>query len=143
MSIRVLETTPGVRYKHNFMDDLQSFFWLLLWSVAIHLDPRGHTRPGARRMLDSLEQFDLEAIAQFKTTMLTKSFAKNGREMRERLLSLENSWVGEPIISLAISLGSFFFSEATLNDSSTCDPSVVFPQVITMISEALNKRPPE
>ncbi|KAG9118422.1 hypothetical protein FRC07_007074, partial [Ceratobasidium sp. 392] len=39
MSIRVLKTRIGTKYEHHFMDDLESFFWLILWCIAGHVDP--------------------------------------------------------------------------------------------------------
>lgn len=125
------------------MDDLQSFFWLILWSIAAHLNPGKNTQAEARAMLDSLEQSNLKAIASAKTTMLTESFVRNGQDMRHQLLLFKNEWVIEPVISLVIRLGSFFFMEAIASDSSTCEPSVIFPQIVDMILVALSQRPDE
>ncbi|KAF8600861.1 hypothetical protein BDV93DRAFT_608443 [Ceratobasidium sp. AG-I] len=135
------EDRPDVDFRTGTPTFMSSFFWLILWSVAAHLGPGENAQDDARAMLNSLEQFDLDAIAVFKTAMLTKSFVKNGQEMRDRLLSLGNDWIIEPVIPLIIRLGSFFFIEATAGNSSDCDPSVVFPQFVDMILVALSKRP--
>ncbi|KAG8733185.1 hypothetical protein FRC10_000373 [Ceratobasidium sp. 414] len=138
MSIRVLEVDAGTRYQHHFMDDLESFFWLILWCVFEHIDAVG-VRPakGAQEMLDTIDQADLRAIADGKRSLLFKC-GGTGRPMRQILALCSNSWAADPgIISVVMKLGVYFFNlnlhEATLEPL----PHEAFPFVFGVIMDAL------
>ncbi|EUC60476.1 WD40-repeat protein (notchless protein), related protein, putative [Rhizoctonia solani AG-3 Rhs1AP] len=66
MSIRVVKVSVGEKYHHSFLDDIESFFWLILWSTAAHLDPAAE-RPtaAAQSMLNLLNQEDPYGMRSF------------------------------------------------------------------------------
>lgn len=132
MSIRSLAMKPGARDEYNFMDGLESFFWLILWSIAVHLDPDQHLTSTAQTTIGLLEQVDLDRLAVYKKGLLFEC-TEDGEEMKERILGFENDWAtNDRVSSLIISMGKFL-SEFRLK---RYDPHTVFPQVVDMIWEA-------
>ena len=91
MCIQALKTASSMQYDHSFMDGLGSSFWLILWSATVCPISKGFTLDGTQTMLHWFERVSLDAIAQFKTTMLVHSYVKNGQEMRDQLVLLRNS----------------------------------------------------
>ncbi|KAG8727374.1 hypothetical protein FRC10_006147, partial [Ceratobasidium sp. 414] len=72
MSIRVLRVEIGSPYEHHFMDDLESFFWVILWGVAQHVDPDEVVTRKALVILNQLDQSNLDSMAGLKLGMLTE-----------------------------------------------------------------------
>ncbi|CAE6471877.1 unnamed protein product [Rhizoctonia solani] len=114
MSVRVLRISMGTPYEHHFMDDLESFFWLLLWCVVEHrdtspengiaIDPTQKAL-GLLRLLDRPDS-DLEAIAGSKSMILMDC----GNETIEATLeACKNTWATDPAIMTVIQqLGLYF-----------------------------------
>lgn len=139
MSVRVLATKPGAPSDHNFMDDLESFFWLILWSVAAHLDPDQDPTPAAQKTIGLLEQVDLEQMLVNKTFLLAEC-TDDGMEIKGRLLQFENQWAtNNKVSSLIHSMGKFFYKARYREDN----PINGFPTVVDMIYAALNEDSPE
>lgn len=139
MSVRVLKTNPGVRCPHNFMDDLESFFWLLFWSVAAHLDPKKKNATSeALYTLRMLDNDHMGTIAGSKLIILAECSTNGGYDILERLRSFENEWAEEVSVGwLILQMGSYFSSHFHSTDQPTPEPAAVFPEIIDMISEAL------
>ncbi|KAG8719362.1 hypothetical protein FRC08_003028 [Ceratobasidium sp. 394] len=139
MSARVLDVPPGRRYEHHFMDDLESFFWLILVCAAEHLDsPGSKAADGAFKLLGKLDRHNLSDIADGKLSLLQRCGGKGGR-MREALESCKNSWATDPaIVSVVLKLGRYFnkvYSEESLEE---CTPNDVFPVVVETITSVLS-----
>jgi hypothetical protein len=147
MSARVLHIKQGKRYTHHFLDDLESFFWLLLWCVVEHRD----TSPGndktiidpteeALDLLGSLDRADsqLKTISHSKESILTQ--CRRGKFART-LQECKNSWVTEPVIISVISqLGAYFFD--VYNDDYPYlryPPHIVFPTIVNVLTDSLEK----
>ncbi|CCO35281.1 hypothetical protein BN14_09398 [Rhizoctonia solani AG-1 IB] len=147
MSARVLHIKQGKRYTHHFLDDLESFFWLLLWCVVEHRD----TSPGndetiidpteeALDLLGSLDRADsqLKTISHSKESILTQ--CRRGKFART-LQECKNSWVTEPVIISVISqLGAYFFD--AYNDDYPYlryPPHIVFPTIVNVLTDSLEK----
>lgn len=145
MSVRVLQTNIGVRYIHRFMDDLESFFWLLVWSVAGHLNSREKTASlQALQTLRKLDDDDLDDIASFKSMLLMQCSLNRGRNMLDRLKSFENDWAThESVTSLVLTMGKYFYDEVYSDEDLIHDPSVVFPKIVNMILDKLARGPSE
>ncbi|EUC60268.1 transposase family Tnp2 protein, partial [Rhizoctonia solani AG-3 Rhs1AP] len=101
MSIRVLTVNPGTRYHHHFFDDLESFFWLMLWSVAAHLD-EGQECPTikAQNLLDKLNQDNMEIMSDCKMSILT--WVQNPDFADENFDAYANDWASDPMLFKAI-----------------------------------------
>ncbi|KAL5632551.1 hypothetical protein ACGC1H_005484 [Rhizoctonia solani] len=57
MAVCVLNIETGTPYHHHFFDNLESFFWLLLWCTAAHLDEgKMHPTPAAQDTLNELNR---------------------------------------------------------------------------------------
>ncbi|KAG8688335.1 hypothetical protein FRC09_012961 [Ceratobasidium sp. 395] len=97
MSYRVLKIPVGQRYEHSFMDDLESFFWVILWCVVEHVDANGNSLKVAEQtqraapILNLLDQFKLENIASAKLAMLAGCLLDDGDDMKNTLASCKNS----------------------------------------------------
>lgn len=110
MSIRVSAIEPGTPYHHSYLDDLESFLWLILWSAAAHLDI-GVDDPsnGAQYVLDSMDQSSLRALADWKRSHLSQCRSRNGGPMKELLKSFNNKWASHPVfVNVILRLGGFF-----------------------------------
>ncbi|CAE6481163.1 unnamed protein product [Rhizoctonia solani] len=151
MSIRVLEVELGTPYEHHFMDDLESFFWLILWSVIEHVDPSSDENGGnhqrtqiASSILYRLNPVDLDSatIAAAKCSLL-RTCADGGEymccTMTKKLEACGNSWATNPvIIDMVIKLGAHFeHITAKLTRFSRCTPEAEFPKIVGIISEGL------
>ncbi|KDN48255.1 hypothetical protein RSAG8_02847, partial [Rhizoctonia solani AG-8 WAC10335] len=96
MSTRVLEVEPGTRYHHHFFDVLKSFFWLILWSVAAHLDERQqYPTPKTQKLLDMLNQDDLESMSFFKAAVFR--WFVDLDVVEEKLDACANEWASDPM----------------------------------------------
>ncbi|KAG8745175.1 hypothetical protein FRC10_008628 [Ceratobasidium sp. 414] len=139
MSSRVLKVKLGHRYEHHFMDDLESFFWLIFCSVVEHVDVRGaKVARDALGLLDQLDRRDLIDIGRAKGDLLGECFGKGSR-MRVTLASCENSWATDPaIVSVVLKLGALLHGVYLYETLEECSPNDVFPSVVDIIMGALS-----
>ncbi|KAG8690367.1 hypothetical protein FRC08_010556 [Ceratobasidium sp. 394] len=138
MSLRVLDIPIGQRYEHSFMDDLESFFWLILWCVLERVEP-GNANPGVDRLLNLLSQPNLENIASKKSDLLAKCVREGGDAMKDILAPCRNSWATDPmIVNLIIKMGSYF-DHIIRKKIFTYTPANVFPKIVKIIMDALNR----
>ncbi|KAG8681589.1 hypothetical protein FRC08_015538, partial [Ceratobasidium sp. 394] len=140
MSVRVMEVGIGCRYHHHFMDDLESFFWLILWCVAEHVDgPDTKPTVGAQEVLDTLDQSNLIGIRTQKRTFMGYCADEDGIQMETTLVSWNNSWATHPAIAaLIIELGTYF-RNVKRTKILLYTPPDVFPVIVDMIQRAINE----
>jgi hypothetical protein len=145
MSARVSRVRLGRHYNHSFLDDLESFFWLILWSVAFHIDPgKNHHTKAARRVLRALDQSNGENLAINKQSLLMACSCGTGNDMEQLLHGFRNSWASDPaIISTIVGLGHFFCKVDMGYIRPGEPPTLVFPFVIRTIMDALGESIPE
>ncbi|KAG8708305.1 hypothetical protein FRC08_018970 [Ceratobasidium sp. 394] len=138
MSLRVLRTPIGQRYEHSFMDDLESFFWLILWCVLERVEP-SNTNPGVDTLLNLLDQPSLENITSKKSDFLAQCVRDGGEEMKDVLALCRNSWATDPMVAnLILEMGSYF-NNITRKKIFDYTPVKVFPKIVKMITDALNR----
>lgn len=138
MSTRILNVGVGQPYKHHFTDDLESFFWLILWCVVEHVDDRG-TQPTevARKLLRSLDRQNLDDIGNGKVTVFHQCLYRGAR-IKSTLNSCGNRWARDPAIAhVVVKLGVYFGDIHGSGSYLQCIPSEVFPKVVEIIAEAL------
>ncbi|KAG8775878.1 hypothetical protein FRC12_001224 [Ceratobasidium sp. 428] len=145
MSYRVLKIPIGERYQHSFMDDLESFFWVILWCVAEHVDANSNSQKvaeqiqGAAPILNLLDQFKLENIASAKFELLGGCFHEDGAIMKRALASCKNSWAADPMIAkLVLKMGAYFVA-VRREKIAKYKPVKVFPVIVKMIVDALEQ----
>lgn len=135
MSIRVSSIEPGMPYHHNYLDDLESFFWLILWSAAAHIDiDVDYPTNGAQYVLDSMDQDSLRALADWKRSHLSKCRSRNGGPMKELLKSFNNKWASHPIfVNVILRLGVFFqrIEDGEFPEETT--PASMFSSVVDIL----------
>ncbi|KAG8743003.1 hypothetical protein FRC10_000511 [Ceratobasidium sp. 414] len=127
-------------YNHHFLDDLESFFWLILWSTAAHLDP--HVSKGtydALVVVNNLDHPSLTSIYTQKRTLLSDCDRFGGKVMKSQLASFGNNWAKDPmVVSVIVDLGSFFHGiDNTDLGNPNYEPDIVFPCVVDIIMNAL------
>ncbi|KAG8735182.1 hypothetical protein FRC10_010903 [Ceratobasidium sp. 414] len=138
MSLRVLRIPIGQPYEHSFMDDLESFFWLILWCILERVEP-GNTNPGVEDLLNLLNQPNLKGIASQKSDLLASCFREDGDDMKDALALCRNSWATDPaVVDLILKMGSYF-DRITRKRIFNYTPVEVFPKIIKMITDALNR----
>ncbi|KDN48247.1 hypothetical protein RSAG8_02839, partial [Rhizoctonia solani AG-8 WAC10335] len=108
MSVCVLNIKPGTPYRHHFFDDLESFFWLLLWSTAAHLDAgKKHPTTAAQDTLNELNQEKLKSMRSWKRAFLAD--AAYPQDTARTLENFRNEWASDPMVSSTIiNMGVFF-----------------------------------
>ncbi|KAG8687852.1 hypothetical protein FRC08_011738 [Ceratobasidium sp. 394] len=134
MSARVQDVQPGYRYEHTFVDDLESFLWLILVCAVEHIDsPGGQPTEGALKLQHKFAGRDHSAIAITKSAFLIHTSM-----MLHELASCENSWATDPaIVSVVRKLGQYFGGIYLDSASSECTPTEVFPAVVEIFTSAL------
>ncbi|KAG8691945.1 hypothetical protein FRC11_003654 [Ceratobasidium sp. 423] len=139
MSICVLKIKAGTPYHHHFCDDLESFFWLMIWSVAAHLDEgQLHPTPEAQKLLDKLNQDDLSQMCDTKTAIFT--WLKDPEEVEENLNACDNEWASDPMFFKAITdLGTFLSGLTRPKDRVKLEgsPGDIFAQVVSILLDAM------
>ncbi|QRV95108.1 mRNA 3'-end-processing protein RNA14 [Ceratobasidium sp. AG-Ba] len=137
-SLRVTEVQPGERYRHSFLDDLESFFWLLLWCVVEHVDlGKSQVSGNAEDMMNQLDQSWLGQLILTKSGLLDECTRESGAPMKSRLLSFQNEWASNPtMIDLILDLGSFFH-EVDRTDIAQYSPAQIFEEVVYIVNQAL------
>ncbi|CAE6522767.1 unnamed protein product [Rhizoctonia solani] len=139
MSCCVLKVKAGIPYHHHFLDDIESFFWLILWSTAARLD-EGQERPTyeAQAMLNYLNQDDLHAMWGWKRGILLAT--RDPEQTEETLEAFGNEWGSDPVLSRVIcGLGGFLSGLLTERSRQKFkgSPGDAFHQVVMILLEAL------
>ncbi|CAE6513664.1 unnamed protein product, partial [Rhizoctonia solani] len=143
MSIRVTAVPTGEEYHHTFLDDIESFFWLVLWSAAAHLDDGvEYPTAAAQSTLDLLNQQNPDGMESYKLSQLSLCCIRSGRAMLDKLKKLDNSWALHPLFSNVIvnfgKLAHEYYSNAPDENFSPID---VFPAVVDVFQNALSAHP--
>ncbi|CAE6489572.1 unnamed protein product [Rhizoctonia solani] len=120
MSIRVLRVKLGTPHDHHFMDDLESFFWLILRCFVEHIDPSSDEDEGGnkptKKAMELLHQLDrpvseLVTLAKAKSSFLVDCNNGGGGEptMVDELKACENSWANNPaVVYVIVNMGIHF-----------------------------------
>ncbi|CEL63354.1 hypothetical protein RSOLAG1IB_05398 [Rhizoctonia solani AG-1 IB] len=146
MSVRVLRVPIGAPYAHDFLDDLESFFWLLLWCVIEHRDiipskngAAADPTPKASELLQLLDRHDSDfaAIAGSKSMILIDC---SRGEFEADLKACENTWATDPIIIDVIQqLGAYFHDIPRHRDLSKYKPEKVFPKIVDIFRDTTKR----
>ncbi|CAE6466208.1 unnamed protein product [Rhizoctonia solani] len=137
MSVRVLTFQSGERYHHSFMEDLESFFWLVLWSAAAHLDQGRLITPHAQLLLNRLNQTDLFSLRSEKAVTLFNCYMQDSKDMLDLLELIDNEWATHPIfVDVIIEFGRLAYSHYDSQHLGH-SPVDVFPEVVRIFQDAL------
>jgi hypothetical protein len=138
MSVRVLNVPPGKPYHHSYLDDLESFFWLIFWCATAHTDSADHyPSPKAQNMLTVLNHGDLATMALLKQGLLTHCFSVGNGLLQQTLATFQNEWAEDDLFfTVIVGLGQFFFN-VHVTPNVPRSPAGVFSQVVGIIQAAL------
>ncbi|PPR01559.1 hypothetical protein CVT24_005885 [Panaeolus cyanescens] len=149
-SVSLLRSEAKSRnYNQDYLDDLQAFFWVLIWILIKMLPPiDGVARKSTdKSQLESLEEFEARpsAAAHSKQAWLTNCFDGDACEF----LSLE--W-GPEILKFVEQLGSLFYSHEKTKDKerrlgpvttkkrkAPLTPSQNYDKVISLFDDVIKK----
>jgi hypothetical protein len=141
MSSRVLQVEPGFKYRHTFLDDLESFFWVIFHSAAAHLDNKDAILTDeAWDVIVELDRWDLTNLGVWKSAMPTFCYRQSGAAMRRKLKRFGNSWASDPIfINTIVRFGAYLehISMVEDDDLSKFSPATVFSTVVDIILSQL------
>ncbi|KAG9119588.1 hypothetical protein FRC07_005331 [Ceratobasidium sp. 392] len=137
MSTKVLNVKPGNRYKHGFIDDLESFFWVLFYTVVGRRNSiTSHPDPAAMEILNKLDSESMAVVRWHKLEYL-EDCHRNPELMIGELRKIENSWASDDtLIQLLVRLGSFFYDEGEVR-LTEMEPEYAFPTVVDLFIKAL------
>ncbi|CAE6428455.1 unnamed protein product [Rhizoctonia solani] len=133
----------GDKRYHSFLDDLESFFWLIFQSAASHLDD-GVTRhtPCALSAMDTLERNDPGQTRCDKGRYLLQCY---GKRMTRTLDSFENKWASNCMFRHAIiKLGDYIYRDIVpdgCREELERTPGKVFLIFTDIMKEALALEP--
>jgi hypothetical protein len=141
MSSRVLKVQPGVKYRHTFLDDLESFFWVIFLAAAAHLD-NNEAKPTqvAQTVLNHVDQGSLLVLGTWKAGTITSCFDESGTEMKGMLKSFGNAWASDPLfVNTIVRFGAFLEDISLVDDAnlSKFPPATVFSTVVDIILSEL------
>ncbi|KAG9084170.1 hypothetical protein FS749_005429 [Ceratobasidium sp. UAMH 11750] len=140
---RLLDLFIDRHVTYPFLDDLEPFFWLILWATVGHLDPQVRRRTSAALdILNGFDQSNVSNIRAHKEVLMLYCHRFGGRKMRQKLTSWGNAWASDPmVVSVIVDLGAFFLGiDYDDFDNPDYDPSVVFPRVVDIFIKALGIR---
>ncbi|KAG8779117.1 hypothetical protein FRC12_024629 [Ceratobasidium sp. 428] len=138
MAVRVLKVKVGNSYAHHFMDDLESFFWLIVWCVAQHMDEgKSIATTQASLVLNQLDRSCLRDIANYKTAVFGECSDDGGAEMEETLRFLENAWAADPGITYTILKLGQHFGSVSRRKILEYTPDEQFPKVLEIVLEGV------
>ncbi|CCO32635.1 hypothetical protein BN14_06698 [Rhizoctonia solani AG-1 IB] len=140
MAVKVLRMPVGKPFHHSFIYDLESFFWLILWSAAAHLDNSAtHPTLDAQEALDSMNQHNTSSMWKWKMVQLSFC-SREPKTITETLEGFGNRW-GLSIMfrDVILKLGAFFdraLSDETLTELES-SPGQTFLSVVNIFRDTL------
>ncbi|KAF8596325.1 hypothetical protein BDV93DRAFT_67488 [Ceratobasidium sp. AG-I] len=87
IAAQLLLATNDKPIRHTFLHDLESFFWVLVWALATHVQPGKRMNKDALRLIDSLCSDNDWALGNFK-----RGFILTPRTTRQAIKELGNGW---------------------------------------------------
>ncbi|CAE6406886.1 unnamed protein product [Rhizoctonia solani] len=132
----------GIPYHHQLSDDLESFFWLILRSVAGHLDKVNQClTPEAQAMLNGLGRSNPYTSLFLKMGILT--FYKDHKTVMDELSGWGNEWASDPMISKVLTLMSSFLLRFTSTSGrkqieAECFPREFFAEFVEIFRDPLD-----
>ncbi|QRW06614.1 Transposase family Tnp2 protein [Ceratobasidium sp. AG-Ba] len=139
MSVNVLSVQPGQHYEHTFMDDLESFFWVLLYTIVGHADSDTRELSSAAiGIIGPMDHEDESVVQKFKVSFITD--CKESPEKVERTLyEVQNVWLSHrAVVSTLVQFGSFFVDHGGALHYEAI-PGEMFPQVVDMLVSVLKE----
>ncbi|CAE6351095.1 unnamed protein product [Rhizoctonia solani] len=131
-SVRVAKMIliPQQLYRHHFYDDIESFFWVMLWEAIAHVDPGKQLNKHARNLLENFQMSDTRYLhIKWKEDTLQDCMNSGGRTTLARLSACDNTWASHGNFRImVVSLLGFI---ATLRKEKVVRPAaVVFNEIL-------------
>ncbi|KAG8722273.1 hypothetical protein FRC08_004898 [Ceratobasidium sp. 394] len=87
ISAQLLLATELDPVQHTFLHDLESIFWVLIWTVATHTQPGRQLNEQAQSLINKLCDRNDQSLGHFK-----KGFIGYPQDVRENIRRLDNDW---------------------------------------------------
>ncbi|KAG8753793.1 hypothetical protein FRC11_007131 [Ceratobasidium sp. 423] len=138
-SIRVARMilTPDLQYRHHFYDDIESFFWVMLWTSMAHADPGKKPNEHAMKFLADFNIVDTRnSHIAWKEETLEDCRLSSGQATIARLNACCNEWASSFLIhTVLVGVGSYLGSLRKMEGISP--PGEVFGTVLRLIQGEL------
>ncbi|KAG8762444.1 hypothetical protein FRC11_009398 [Ceratobasidium sp. 423] len=135
MSAAVLGSTSGKPYRHSYLDDLESFFWLIYLSAMHRVDdgrkPNAHQRHEASIFNNS----DMKKLAKFKARVVDR-----GDRMFSYLNLYDNSWSRSYVFQKVLFELEDFFRSVWYKADPGITPVEAFTKVTDCILDGIEGR---
>ncbi|KAF8595896.1 hypothetical protein BDV93DRAFT_514595 [Ceratobasidium sp. AG-I] len=135
MAVDLITAEANVALTHTYLHDLESFFWVLLYVVAAHLEGDASPNKHAMSVISQLNQFDRQSLGNAKFALLARIMAgkldvrKFGRSWATTLA---------PIIEKFAECVTKVIKRSF---DSTVDPDANFESVLGIFLDELHHRP--
>ncbi|KAG8690375.1 hypothetical protein FRC11_012061 [Ceratobasidium sp. 423] len=139
MSICALEADDGIPYRHHFLDDPESFFWITLWFVTEHLD-EGKQQPNPKAQALLNEHFSGEPTIIGTRKMGALMIFADPQRTKDRLAGYANKWALDPMFFQVLKCMSAFLSRFIFSSGlkqAEGSPGSVFAQFVRISLDAL------
>ncbi|KAJ1302789.1 hypothetical protein OPQ81_003096 [Rhizoctonia solani] len=132
MSAAVLGSTFGKPYRHSYLDDLESFFWLIYLSAITHVD---EGRQHNRYQLQEVAIFnnpDMRKLAKFKGEVIDR-----GDRICLRLDLYNNSWSKSYVFKKVLFELEDFFRDVWEEKDPGMTPAEAFTKITKFIMDGI------
>ncbi|CAE6468001.1 unnamed protein product [Rhizoctonia solani] len=135
MSASVLGSTFGKPYRHSYLDDLESFFWLIYLSAVHHIDDGCRPNKHQRHEAAIFNTTDMKKLAKFKVQVVDR-----GDRMYSYLNLHNNSWSRSYVFQKVLSELEDFFRDVWYKKDPGMTPVEAFTRVTDSILDAIEGR---
>ncbi|KAB5587485.1 hypothetical protein CTheo_9076 [Ceratobasidium theobromae] len=137
MATQLLRAKPKARIAHTYLHDLESFFWVLLYTVANHREGGAELNEDASAVLSKLEMLDPSTLGSVKFSLLSE--ITNGDINVE---SFNTAW-SKALAPMIVEFAKWTHGVAFEKPDSTVDPDSNFETVLTIFLNGVNNVRPQ
>ncbi|KAB5587411.1 hypothetical protein CTheo_9151 [Ceratobasidium theobromae] len=138
MATQLLLAKPKARIAHTYLHDLESFFWVLLYTVAEHREGGAELNEDASAVLSKLERIDPSTLGEAKYLLLGQIVSGN-----LNVESFNTAW-SVALAPMIVEFAKWTHGMVFENPNSTVvDPDFHFETILTIFLNAANDVRPE
>ncbi|CAE6347293.1 unnamed protein product [Rhizoctonia solani] len=108
ISVQLLDTDK--RVFRTFMHDVESLFWVMLWSLVCRSQDKNTWKVNghAENQIRGLSNSSMTGLLQFKKSLLHSVVTGGGKDFAETIMKLDNSWC-EDLFPILRQFGFFLY----------------------------------
>ncbi|CAE6407039.1 unnamed protein product [Rhizoctonia solani] len=132
MSTSALGSTFGKPYRHSYLDDLESFFWLIYLSAVGHVDEGKRANIYQRKEVAIFDNPNMRKLANFKSQMVGE-----GDRLYSYLNLFENKWAKSYAFKTVLFALEDFFRGVWEERDPGLTPTEVFTKITGVLLTAI------